>query len=88
MPSEGREDVLVILTMVGQLGLIMVGAVAGGLLAGFYLDRWLGTGPLFTIALTAAGIGGGMLAVYRMVMKAVQPQADSDNEHSAESERE
>jgi F0F1-type ATP synthase assembly protein I len=70
---------LALLAVVGQVGLIMAGATAGGLLTGLYLDSRLGTGPVLTVSLLFAGVAGGMAAVYRLVMALVggSPREDS-----------
>jgi len=71
MQCSGNGGVLPTLAAVGQFGLIMAGSTAGGLLAGVYLDRLLGTGPVLTLLLVAVGVGGGMVAVYRLAMRVV-----------------
>ena len=43
---------------------IVVGAVAG-----YYLDKWLGTTPLFFLLCFLIGTGAGGVNVYRMAMK-------------------
>ena len=68
MPLDDTADVLTTLVLVGQLGFIMVGAILAGFLVGNFLDEQFGTGPVFTIVLLLSGIGGGMVAVYRLVM--------------------
>lgn len=37
-----------------------------GCFGGLYLDKWLGTEPLFLITLLLLGIGAGFLNVYRI----------------------
>lgn len=39
-------------------------SVVVGVVAGYYIDAWLGTSPLFLLVLSAAAFGG---ALYRMV---------------------
>jgi len=83
MPLDDTTDVLTTLVLVGQLGFIMVGAILAGFLVGNYLDDWLGTRPVLTIVLLLAGIGGGMAAVYRLVMRSLasgQAERDGDEE--------
>jgi F0F1-type ATP synthase assembly protein I len=41
-------------------GIELVGAVLVFFFAGFGLDRWLGTGPLFTVILTVLGVIGAV----------------------------
>ena len=72
MPSDGSGQLIPTLALIGQLGLIMVLCVLGGFLAGDYLDRQLNTDRILTVVLLLAGIAGGMLAVYRLVMRAVE----------------
>jgi ATP synthase protein I len=47
------------------VGIGFVLAVAIGFLAGFALDRWLGTTPLFTVVLFFAGVAAGILNIVR-----------------------
>ncbi|MHC5035103.1 MAG: AtpZ/AtpI family protein [Planctomycetota bacterium] len=72
MPPEGNGRVLPTLALVGQLGLIMVGCVLLGFLAGTYLDHLLHSGPVLTIMLLVAGVVGGMVAVYRLVVRSME----------------
>ena len=34
--------------------------IAAGMLAGYYLDRWLGTSPLLTLTLSLAALAAGV----------------------------
>lgn len=38
--------------------------IVAGVVAGYYLDEWLGSGPLFLLLLSLGGFAG---AIYRMV---------------------
>ena len=63
----------------------MVACILGGLLAGLYLDKVLGTRPLLAVALLLAGVGAGMLACYRMIVRLISEEklpgmTDKDNE--------
>ncbi len=79
MLSDGNGQVLPTLALVGQLGLIMIGCILGGFLAGTLLDRRLNSSPVLTIILLTAGVAGGMIAVYRLVMRAaVSGRGDED----------
>ena len=69
MCAVRRDEVLSALVLVGQVGLVMVACVVGGFALGLYLDRRLGTFPTLTVVLLLVGVGGGMVAVYRMVMR-------------------
>jgi F0F1-type ATP synthase assembly protein I len=41
-------------------------------LAGYYLDRWLGTWPAATIILLVAGVAAGGYQSYRMIMRVMK----------------
>ncbi len=45
-------------------GFTLVAASLLGFAAGFWIDRWLGTSPLFMILLLLAGFVGATLNVY------------------------
>ena len=46
------------------VGLEMGGAVVIGYAIGFYLDKWLHTGPYLKVFWTLAGVGAAFLAIY------------------------
>ena len=75
MPANGSGPLPSAFALIGQLGVIMVVCVLAGLLAGWYLDKQLDSSPVLTVVLAIAGAGGGMVAVYRLVMRTV---ADDD----------
>jgi ATP synthase protein I len=66
--KPGRKEYWEHLALVSQVGLTMAGSIILFLLAGFVLDRWLGTGGLFTIVFILLGIVGGGYTVYRQIM--------------------
>jgi F0F1-type ATP synthase assembly protein I len=59
-----REDPFVRAGRFAALGFEFAGTVVAGVVAGYYLDGWLHTAPLFTLLLTLAGMGG---ALYRLL---------------------
>ena len=42
------------------IGFELAATIVGGLLLGYYLDRYMGTEPLFIILCTLAGMAGGL----------------------------
>ncbi len=46
------------------MGFEFAGIVIAGVVAGYYLDNYLHTAPLFTLLLSLAGMGG---ALYRLI---------------------
>ncbi|HMR30062.1 MAG TPA: AtpZ/AtpI family protein [Geminicoccaceae bacterium] len=52
-----------------QVGIELVAGVAGGTLAGFFLDRWLGTAPLLLILFFMLGAAAGTLNAWRWMRR-------------------
>ncbi len=50
-----------------QVGIEFVGGPIFGVVAGIFIDKWLGTSPTFTILLLFLGFGAGILNVYRLI---------------------
>ena len=51
------------LAVASQLALLMGACVVVGLVGGFFLDRWLGTSPLFLIVGSILGMVAGIYSV-------------------------
>jgi ATP synthase protein I len=47
------------------VGISFVLAIVMGFACGYYLDRWLGTGPWLLLVFTLFGLAAGILNVYR-----------------------
>ena len=47
------------------VGISFVLAIVMGFACGYYLDRWLGTGPWLLLLFTIFGLAAGILNVYR-----------------------
>jgi F0F1-type ATP synthase assembly protein I len=60
MPIKLDRDMLLKSSRMMAIGFELAGTVVGGLVLGYYLDRYAGTEPLFTILCTIAGMAGGM----------------------------
>jgi ATP synthase protein I len=64
--------------LVMQVGLTMAGSILFCLAIGYYLDKWLGTRPLFIIIFILLGIVGGGVTVYRQIMQATEQDGKKD----------
>jgi ATP synthase protein I len=64
MPEE-EPSVLKQLARLSTVGLSLVAATAIGLLIGYGLDKWLGTGPWLTMMFVLLGIAAGFLNLFR-----------------------
>ena len=52
-------------------------SVVAGVIAGYYLDGYLGTAPGFTLLFTLAGMGGGL---YRLIWSLNRFKAQRSND--------
>ena len=67
--NEKKDNsVLRAFSLISQLGLTTAGCVIVGLLFGRFLDRWLGTAPLFTLILVFIGAGAALKIIYDLAM--------------------
>lgn len=68
-----------------SLGWELAMPIFGGVLLGYYLDRWLDTGHNFTIGLLVAGIGMGFYNIWRFGQRFAEKthrSADTDAHES------
>ncbi|MBI3786282.1 MAG: AtpZ/AtpI family protein [Deltaproteobacteria bacterium] len=57
-------------------GFEFAGSVVAGVVAGYYLDRYTGTSPLFLLLMTLGGMGG---ALYRLIWNLKQFSSQREN---------
>ncbi len=65
------------LASVGVIGMHMVSGPLVGVVIGYFLDEWLGTGPWLKLVFLFIGIGAGFLNVYvdtKMLMERLNRQ--------------
>ena len=48
-----------------RIAIELVAGIAVGVLIGFFLDRWLGTRPLFLVVFLFLGAAAGVMNIYR-----------------------
>jgi len=58
------------LALLSQVGIMMIVPIAGGLFAGNWLDKKLGTSPLFLLLLIAIGTASAFVSLYKFTMAA------------------
>jgi ATP synthase protein I len=78
MPSNGKKETWMAFMTYGSLGLEMGLSVAVGIAIGYYLDRYLGTPPIFTLVFLIFGLIAGMKRLYTLWKK----MEKEDNERS------
>jgi ATP synthase protein I len=65
-----------------SLGWELAIPIFGGVLAGYALDRWLGTGHIFTLGLLVLGIFIGFMNLWRFHKRLENSQRESDDDDS------
>jgi len=63
----------------------MVAATFIGLAMGYYLDKWLGTGPWLTLSFLLLGIVSGFRNIFILTARELRRQ-ESDNREEADKE--
>lgn len=58
------------------VGITFVVASAGATIGGYYLDRWLGTSPVFTLVGLGVGVAVGFREFFRMIKRAEEEERD------------
>ena len=76
MQTRGDGPALVSAGRYAALGFEFAGTVVAGLLLGYYIDRRIGSEPLFTLLLTLGGMGG---ALYRLLWSLKRSSAPSQH---------
>lgn len=56
------------------IGLHLVSGIIVGAVIGYFLDKWLGTGPWLKIVFFIIGVAAGFLNVYRDTVRLLQMQ--------------
>lgn len=62
------------LALAMELPFVLVGAVVMGGVIGYFIDRWLGTAPVFLIVLGVVGTYAGIREVMRRLPKGEPPK--------------
>jgi F0F1-type ATP synthase assembly protein I len=70
------NDSLVAAARYAAFGFEFAGCVVAGVVAGYYLDRYTGTSPLFMLLLTLGGMGG---ALYRLLWNLKRVTSQREN---------
>jgi F0F1-type ATP synthase assembly protein I len=66
--KEETRKYIRLLAVVSTIGLSMVLALVIGILIGYFLDKWLKTGPVFFLIFMILGIVAGFRNIY-VIMK-------------------
>jgi ATP synthase protein I len=64
-----RKKMYLTVADLSTMGFAMVFSIVLGLIAGFYLDRYFGTEPIFTFIFLFGGIMAGFRMMYKTYMR-------------------
>ncbi|MCT4592766.1 MAG: AtpZ/AtpI family protein [Anaeromicrobium sp.] len=64
-----KREIFKNLTLVSQLGIIMVVTIGGCLYIGKYLDGFMGTRYIFMLIFIILGVISAFLNIYKLIMK-------------------
>jgi ATP synthase protein I len=76
--TEDKRELYRSLGFLSSLGISMVAATFIGLAMGYYLDRWLGTNPWFTLIFLAFGIAAGFRNIFILANRELERQKRED----------
>lgn len=65
-------------SIVSSFGLQMIITIGIGMFAGYYLDKYLNTTPLFIIIFVFLGVGAGFRNLYVMMVKLEKEEEKDD----------
>jgi len=78
--AAGRDPAWRSLGELASIGMTMVLATVIGLGAGYYGDRWLGTGPWLMLGGLLLGIAAGFVNLFRSAKAAERELDESDDQ--------
>ncbi len=73
MASKDRVTSLELLALAWSLGW----RIAAGVLVGYFLDEWLGTGPLLTLLFSLAALIAGVLEILQVLREGARRPRES-----------
>jgi F0F1-type ATP synthase assembly protein I len=77
-PRNKLADVWARVAFYTSLGFILPGAIVGGVVLGWYLDRGLGTGPFLAVVMGALGAVAGFLEILQLMARAERRESRND----------
>jgi ATP synthase protein I len=78
MPPRKNVTTVGSIGAVSAVGIAFVLALVFGFLIGYYLDKWLGTSPLFLIVFFFVGMAAGIVNVVRTANAVNQDEKDEE----------
>jgi ATP synthase protein I len=80
--SEERRQLIRSVGFLSSVGISMVVSTFIGLAMGYYLDKWLGTSPWFTLIFLAFGIAAGFRNIFILTSRELKRQEEETKKNS------
>jgi ATP synthase protein I len=80
--SEDRRQLIRSVGFLSSVGISMVASTFIGLAMGYYLDKWLGTSPWFTLLFLAFGIAAGFRNIFILTSRELKRQEEENKKNS------
>ncbi len=76
--KKSQKSILQNLALLSQVGIMMIVPIAGGVIAGNWLDEKLGTGSLLMIVGVLLGVGASFRNLYMLSIRQSKDYEDSE----------
>ncbi len=78
MKREDWQDIIRALSLLTQVGIIIVVNIGLGFFLGYLLDNLLGTSIIFKVIGLLTGVGSGFYSDYRLIKKTVDDKQEEE----------
>lgn len=85
--AEDNKQLFKSLGFLSSVGISMVAATFIGLAMGYYLDKWLGTGPWLTLIFLLLGIISGFRNIYILTSRELRRQQREQDREDEKNDR-
>ncbi|ABA87276.1 ATP synthase-associated magnesium import membrane protein AtpZ [Syntrophotalea carbinolica DSM 2380] len=79
--AENRQQLIKSIGFLSGVGISMVASTLIGLFMGYYLDRWLDTGPWLTLLFLGFGIAAGFRNIFILTRRELRRQQEDESDN-------
>lgn len=76
--AENKQQLIRSIGFLSGVGIALVASTLIGLFMGYYLDRWLGTGPWLTLLFLCFGIVAGFRNIFILTRRELHRQQEEE----------
>lgn len=78
--AENKQQLIKSIGFLSGIGISLVASTLIGLFMGYYLDRWLKTGPWLTLLFLGFGIVAGFRNIFILTRRELRRQEEEDSD--------